>query len=133
MSRRRRMRMVGAACALAMAAIYVAIGLGLVVPGTSLDRGAADMLEFGLGAASMFLLGAGLLLLTDRRWLWAVGALLQVAVIAMYIGVAPSRTPSFETWGLLLRALQIPLLVVLVWLAATPLDIGTDDERVASS
>jgi hypothetical protein len=114
-----------------MAAIYVAIGLGLVVPGTARDKGAGDMLAFGLGAASMFLLGAGLLLLTDRRWLWAAGALLQVAVIAMYIGVAPSRTPSFETWGLLLRILQIPLLVILVWLAATPQDSRTDVGRVA--
>lgn len=124
MSRRRRMRILGAGCALTMAVIYVAIGLGLVVPGTARDKGAGDMLEFGLGAASMFLLGAGLLLLTDRRWLWAAGALLQVAVIAMYIGVAPSRIPSFEIWGLLLRTLQIPLLVILVWLAATPREVG---------
>jgi hypothetical protein len=109
-----------------MVAIYVAIGLGLVVPGTASDMGAADMLGFGLGAASMFLLGAALLLLTDRRWLWAAGALLQVAVIAMYIGVAPTRTPSFELWGLLLRVLQVPLLLTLVWLAATPLDDTPD-------
>jgi hypothetical protein len=39
------------------------------------------------------------LLWTDHRWLWILGAGLQLLVMFTYFSVAPYRVPSFETWG----------------------------------
>ena len=118
---RRTIRFVAAAFAGAMAAIYFLIGLGVltVVEGQSTD---ASLLGFGAMAGSAFLLGAFLLLATDRRWLWILGALLQVFVVVGYVMVASDRTPAFEVWGITLRIIQIPLFAALVYLAVRPTD-----------
>ncbi len=116
---RHRVRMGAAAIAAVMAAIYYLIGLNVlhVVEGAQDDP--AAMLAFGVPAGTLFLLGALLLATQDRRILWIVGAVLQVLVFAMYISVAPSRTPSYETWGITLRIIEIPLAAALAWLALT--------------
>jgi hypothetical protein len=78
------------------------------------------MFEFGASAGAAFVLGALLLFALDHRGLWFLGVLLQVAVIVMYVAVGPQRTPSFEMWGLLIKALQFVILVALAWLTVRP-------------
>lgn len=116
---RRGIRLVGAAAATVMAGIYYLIGLGVlqvVDPGTTTGE-APDMLVFGAGAGTLFLVGAILLATMDRRLLWVVGAVLQVFVATMYVVVSQQRAPAFELWGITLRVLQVPLFAALVYLA----------------
>jgi uncharacterized protein len=117
--RRDRLRKVGAALCAVIAGIYVLIGLGLVTVAEPVEaaESAPDMAVFGFGAASIFAVGAVLLARFDRRGLWIGGAALQVLIIVMYVGVSADRSPSFEAWGLSLRAIQVALLAVLVTLA----------------
>jgi hypothetical protein len=116
---RRIVRFVAAAVAAAMAAIYFLIGLGVLdVGGSAGDR--VGLLIFGALAGGAFLLGAALLVAFDRRWLWITGALFQVFVYWAYFDVAKTRTPAFETWGITLRVIQLPLLAALVYLALRP-------------
>ena len=127
--RRRRVRLAAAGLAAATTAIYLLIGLEVL---RVVDRTAADappMLTFGAPAAAAFALGVILLLLTDHRLVWALGALLQVVVIVMYVVVAPNRTPPFELWGVMIKVLQALLLAALVYLAVTPTD--AEAERAA--
>jgi len=116
---RHTIRLGAAALAAVMAAVYYLIGLNVlhVVEGAQDDPQA--MLAFGVPAGTMFLIGAVLLTTQDRRILWIVGACLQVLVFAMYISVAPTRTPAYEIWGITLRAIEIPLAIALAWLALT--------------
>jgi hypothetical protein len=116
-SRRTHVRVAGAAIAATMAGIYLLIGLGVLVAVEPAEELRGGMLFFGLSAGLMFLLGAVLLLATDRRWLWVVGAVLQVLVVLAYISVAPKRTPHYEVWGIVLRLLQVPLFLALTYLA----------------
>jgi hypothetical protein len=115
---RRQLRTWGAALCGAIALIYAAIALHLV---SIVDGPAAEVARtqwaFAAPAAVVFLLGAFLLLRYDDRRLWAVGAVLQVLVFAMYLAVAPERQPAYELWGVTLRLLQLGLLVPLVLLA----------------
>src|SRR5688572_4195228 len=117
--RRRVVRQIAAGLAAAVAIVYTLIGLSVisvvqVAPG---DEG--SMLAFGLPAAIAFAIGASLLMLTDRRLLWALGAVLQVLVISMYFAIAPTRVPNFEIWGIVIRIAQVTLLAALVYLAIT--------------
>lgn len=117
--RRQRLRSIAAALAGGVAVLYVLIAANLVtvVDGPA-EQVARDQLSFAGPAAAMYALGALLLWRFDRRWLWVLGAVLQVMVVAMYFTVAPERDPAFEVWGLSIRVLQIGLLVPLVLLAA---------------
>ena len=115
-NRRRSIRYLAAAASLATALLYFGIAVGVL---RVVDEPASDapaMLEFGASAGAAFVLGALLLFAFDHRGLWLLGALLQVGVIVMYIAVGPQRTPSFEMWGLLIKALQVVILVALAWL-----------------
>ncbi len=116
---RRGVRFGAAALAAAMAAIYFLIGVGVLTVVEPRDDG-SSMIYFGLPAGSAFLLGALLLLTQDRRRLWIAGLALQVFVVWGYFAVAPSRTPSYEVWGLTLRAIQVPLIAALAYLALRP-------------
>ncbi len=113
---RRTIRYGAAAVAAIMAAIYFLIGLGVLnVGGTDSDR---DFLwVFGALAGGAFLLGAVLLVGVDRRWVWVAGLIFQVFVYWAYVDVSTTRTPPFETWGITLRVIQLPLLVALGYLA----------------
>jgi len=117
--KRQTIRLGAAALAAAMAAVYFLIGVGVL---TVVDGQAGDpsMLGFGASAGALFLVGAILLFEFDRRWLWIVGALLQIFVAAMYVAVSPERTPAFEVWGITLRVIQVPLFAALVYLALRP-------------
>lgn len=121
MSRSNWRHLAAALCA-GIAAVYVLIGLEVVHAGEQVDEAgeAADIRVFGFGAAAIFLVGMALLLAFDRRVLWGIGAVLQAAIIAMYVAVGPDREPSFEAWGLGLRVPQLLLLGILVLLALRP-------------
>jgi hypothetical protein len=110
-------RLVAAGLAAAMATIYFLIGVGVLDVGGAEGMNAGSQLMFGASAGGAFLLGAVLLTAFDRRWLWILGAVLQVVVFATYLGVAGTRTPAFEIWGITLRVLQVPLFVALAYLA----------------
>jgi hypothetical protein len=119
---RRTVRLVAAGLAGAMAIIYFLIGAGVLNVGRASGTDAGFLIVFGASAGGAFLLGAVLLTAFDRRWLWGLGALLQVFVIWGYLAVAPDRTPAFEIWGITLRVIQVPLLAALVYLAVRPAD-----------
>jgi peptidoglycan/LPS O-acetylase OafA/YrhL len=114
---RRRVRLVAASASALMAAIYFLIGLGVLGIGGSKSGEMVDLTVFGFSAGTAFLILAGLLAFTDRRWLWILAAIFQVWVYVIYFGVAGSREPPFEIWGLTLRAIQIALLAGLVYLS----------------
>jgi peptidoglycan/LPS O-acetylase OafA/YrhL len=118
-SNRRAMRRTAAGICGVVAAIYLAIAAGATSIEPSDDM---DLVVFGVGAASIFLVGAALLMTQDRRPLWAAGAVLQLMIGGMYLVVSSDRTPAFEVWGLGLRVLQVPLLVLLVLLAVRPVE-----------
>ena len=113
---RHAIRLGGAAASGLMALIYFGIGLGVlqvVDPATQTE----SLLPFGAAAGGAFLLGAALLSTTDRRPLWVLGAIFQVAVAIMYVVVSQQRTPPFEVWGITLRIIQVPLFAALLYLA----------------
>jgi hypothetical protein len=114
---RRSVRVVAAAASALMAAIYFLIGLGVLGIGGSTSGEMVDLTMFGFSAGTAFLVLAGLLALTDRRWLWILAAILQVWVYVIYFGVAGSREPPFEIWGITLRVIQIVLLAGLIYLS----------------
>lgn len=125
---RRTIRFVAAGLAAAMAAIYFLIGANLLIV---VDGQADDpaMAGFGASAGAMFLAWAILLWRVDRRWLWGIGAILQVAVAWAYVSVAPDRTPAFEMWGITLRIIQVPLFLALAWLTLRPREQQLAEKR----
>ncbi len=50
------------------------------------------------------------LFLFRSRAVWAAVAVLQVIVIVGYFALAGIREPSFELWGLLIKACQVVVL-----------------------
>jgi uncharacterized protein len=125
MSRSSLRRLAAALCA-GIAGVYVLIGLEVVQVGEQAD-GSGDIRVFGFGAAAIFLVGMALLLRTDRRLLWGIGAALQVMIIAMYLAVSVDREPAFEAWGVALRAPQLVLLGLLVYLALRPTEAQAEE------
>lgn len=118
--RRRMIRYTAAAASIVTALLYFGIGAGLVVVVTETRADGPGMFEFGASAGAAFVIGALLLLTLDLRILWVLGALLQVGVIVMYVAVGPQRTPPFELWGLLIKALQVVILGALLYLIVRP-------------
>jgi hypothetical protein len=116
---RRRLRWVAAALCAAVAGAYYLIGAGVITVAEATEDG-VDLVAFGVGAGTVFALGAVLLLVTDHRPLWAVGAVLQVGIVAMYLNVASQRTPAYEAWGISLRVAQVVILGLLAYLALQP-------------
>jgi hypothetical protein len=118
--RRRTVRYVASAASIVTALLYFGIGIGLLIVVDETSADAPGMFEFGASAGAAFVVGALLLLTLDRRVLWVLGALLQVGVIVMYVAVGPQRTPSFELWGLLIKAFQVVILGALLYLIVRP-------------
>jgi hypothetical protein len=100
--------------------VLIATSAVSVIDPAVVEDARRDQLAFATPAALVYALGAVLLLIPmlDRRILWALGALLQVGVIIMYLSVAPDREPSFEPWGIVIRIVQLLLLATLVLLVA---------------
>lgn len=113
---RRTVRYVAALLAGVTAVMYLLIGLCVVAV---IEAACADQV-FGTFAAGAYLLGVALLLFFDNRWLWGLGAALQVMVIFMYFNLAAQRVPAYEVWGILIRIVQVLLLGALVYLAIRP-------------
>lgn len=126
MSRLRLRRLAALICA-GIAGVYVLIGLEVVTVSRPTDA-EVNLAVFGFGAATVFLVGLVLLLRTDRRVVWALGAALQLMIAAMYVGVSSDRDPAFEAWGLGLRVPQLVLFGILVYLAMKP--SGAEAEMV---
>jgi hypothetical protein len=103
-----------------MALIYALIGLGVLGIGGTSSGESVDLLVFGAGAGSMFLVLSLLLLWTDRRWVWVVAAIVQAWIFVVYVMVSGTREPPFEVWGIVLRILQVPLFAITVILAWKP-------------
>lgn len=120
---RRTARYLAAALAGAIATIYFLIGAGVITVVMPAEND-GSMVAFGISAGAAFLVGAMLLLSFDRRLLWILGATLQLLVVWGYFAVAPDRTPAFESWGISLRVIQVPLFAALVYLA-----VGSADNR----
>jgi membrane-anchored protein YejM (alkaline phosphatase superfamily) len=112
MSTRRLIRYFAALLAAATAVIYFLIGFQLI----PVIEPPSDQV-FGLFAGLAYTLGVILLLMFDRRVFWFVGSLFQVFVIGMYFNMAAQRVPTYESWGILLRVIQVILLMALVFLA----------------
>lgn len=98
------------------ALLYLLIGTNIVSVG---EISAEEQRAFGIPAALVFAVGALVAMRWDKRWLWIVGAVGLGLIILMYFSVAPQRQPHYETWGILIRFVQIPLLASLIYLAAT--------------
>ena len=113
---RQTVRTASAGLAAAMALIYFLIGLEVVQVVTD-QPATSDMFGFGVGAGLLFLSTAAVIVLVDRRVVWAIGAVLQLLIAIMYFAVAPMRDPSFEVWGITLRVLQLGLFAALMYLA----------------
>lgn len=111
---------VGAAVAAGAAAVvYVLIGTGVVFVATTEDAGSGPIVPMLLSAVAFAALAA-LLAVSTKRWVLAYGIALQVVVTAGYFALASNRTPSFEAWGLSLKAVQLLLVAALVWLLVHP-------------
>jgi hypothetical protein len=109
-----RVRYFAAAMAGVAAIIYFLIAAHVLQVVDVMDRG---ITIFGLIAGLGFTVGAVLLLVWKRRALWIVGAILELMVIIIYFKVGDTRTPHFETWGLVLRAPQALILFALAYLS----------------
>lgn len=115
--RRRRVRYLVACLAAACAVTYVAIGAGLIYPATEDPQG---LMVFGLLAGGTYALGVVACLVTDRLGAQVLGIALQLVVLVGYFAVSGARTPPFEPVGLVLTAVQVAILVALLWLALAP-------------
>jgi hypothetical protein len=102
-----------------VAFLYLLIGLNVVSLGNITE---GEQRAFGLPAFVVFAGGAIVAVIWDKRWLWIVGAVGLVLIIAMYFNLAPERDPRYEVWGILIRVVQLPLLAGLVYLAVTTSD-----------
>lgn len=132
---RRLLRRCAAGLCLVMAAVYLLIAAGVSGIESTEEM---SIVTFGVGAASIFVVGAVLLLALDNRVLWGLGAAMQVMMAVMYLAVSSDRSPAFEAWGIGLRVLQLVLFVLLVLLTvrharpAEP-DDGTSDVSARST
>jgi peptidoglycan/LPS O-acetylase OafA/YrhL len=112
-TRLRALRLASAGLAAASAVVYLLIGLEVLAV---VEAGPDDpsLLWFGVPASLAFLFGAIVMLASERRLWWALGAAFQVSAIAAYINVAPTRTPPYEAWGIALRVVQVLMLAGLL-------------------
>lgn len=103
-------RLVASVVAGVIAVLYLLIFSGL------LSVGRAETGDLGvLGAAGgLFLLLAVALWRFESRVLWIIAVVFQLIVAAMYVGVAPSREPAYEVWGITIRALSLVNVGILV-------------------
>lgn len=96
--------------------LYLLIGVNAASLG-GISR--EEQRSFGLPASAVFAGGAVVAAVWDVRWIWIVGTVGLALIIGMYFSLASQRDPRYETWGILIRAVQVPLLVVLLYLAVT--------------
>lgn len=115
-AREKRLRGLAIGTSAGIALIYALIFAGVLSIGSAT---AGDLGILGLAGAVFAIIAAALLRWHARSLLVGV-ALLQVALAAMYVAVAPERDPHFEVWGLSIRALSVALLFSVVGLLFAP-------------
>lgn len=108
-------RYVAAAGSAAVAIAYMLIAVGAVhVVSTAPQAG--DWVIPGAAAVAFGVL-ALCLAITKNRVVPILGAAMSIVTIVGYFVVAPHRTPSYETWGILIKVGQALLVVALGYLA----------------
>lgn len=141
---RRLVRYLTAALSAVVGILYLVL-LVLVFEAES-RPGATDSNTYGgyLFLAVAYLLGAALLLTTDRLVLWAVGAIVQVLVIVLFVlfGVGVFGPGVFEyqalsdlrmaLWATVITSAQVILLGLLSYLALTLRRLGNVPEPPAA-
>lgn len=95
-----------------MALIYLLIGLRVI----EVIQPSDDQPEFGFAAAIFFAVLTAVVLRIRRPAVWLVAIAIHLFVAYVYIDLAGERVPDYETWGLILRGLQIPAVLALAWL-----------------
>jgi hypothetical protein len=100
------------ALAIVAAAAYSLIGLGVLSIGDLPPADAPDSIIYV--AAGSYLIG-GLLVLVCSRWLWTVGAVINLLVILFFFQAYENRPAVlFSPGGLATKAAQVLLEVVLI-------------------
>lgn len=56
--------------------------------------------------------------------MWWAGAIAQAFIFWTYFDLAPERSPSFETWGIVIGVLQVAIFVFLALPASPPRAAG---------
>jgi nicotinamide riboside transporter PnuC len=92
--------------------LYLLVGLGVSASGDVQD----DRARILLAAAVVFFILAACLPVLNRRYVYALGAAVQVVCIVGYFVIAPSRMPHYEEWGIIIKILQFLLLGSLIYL-----------------
>ncbi len=116
-------RYLAAGAAAITAALYFLIGLGVLYVGESTsatDRDPNFLFTFGAMTGITFTVTAILLYLFRSRPLWIAVIVLQVIVLAGYVGIAGQRNPPYEVWGLTIKALQVVILAAVAYLLTRP-------------
>ena len=106
------LRFLAAAAAAIAAFLYLLIGFEVVYIGESTTGEDPGLLGFGLSAGITFALIALLLVLVDRRAVWIAAGLLSALVFIAYFAMGSIREPSYEAWGLLIKAMQAVVVLV---------------------
>ncbi len=106
----------GAAVALtgATAVLYFVVGFAIVDISNGTDEG--PIVPLVMTAVVFAALTVVLAVRSDRNSYLAGAALCAIAIVGYFV-IAPSRDPSFEAWGLSIKAVQVVLLAALAWLA----------------
>lgn len=109
-SNHRRARGVASAMALIAGVVYLAIALGLVA-----DDFESPPRPVMLAAGLIYLVGAGVLHLVDRRLLLA-GAVANTVVLSLFVLSAARGIATLDILSLGGKAAQITLSVLLLWI-----------------
>ena len=114
---RRTLRYVSAAICASAAVLYLI--LFFTVRADEMASGVETTYGAYLFLFVPYAVGAVLLAVVDVRQLWAVGAVIQLAVVGLYAAFGTAADLSLA-WGAVLTGLQVVLLALLAYLALTP-------------
>lgn len=119
---RQFVRYASAAVSAAIAIVYFLIALGAITVVSTAPQPGDWVIPGAAGAA--FALLAVLLVVIRNRTVLALGAAMSILTLVGYFVVAPNRTPSFETWGILIKVAQAALVLALGYLAFSRAEAG---------
>ena len=114
---RRALRYVSAALCAVAAVLYLI--LFFTVRADEMASGVETTYGAYLFLFVPYAVGVVLLARADQRLLWGVGAVIQLAVVGLYLAYGTAAELSMA-WGAVLTGLQVALLALLGYLALTP-------------
>jgi len=114
---RRTLRYVSAAICAVAAVLYLI--LFFTVRADEMASGVETTYGAYLFLFVPYAVGAVLLAVVDLRLLWAIGAVIQLAVVGLYLMFGTAADLSMA-WGAVLTGLQVALFALLAYLALTP-------------